>query len=325
MSRPSVGSSSTSNFASIAMTSARCSCATIPLDNCRTLLVRLIVVFARKFSAFARSNRGCTPATYSSNCVTRIQRGRTATSAMKETSRVSSSRAFQGSRPSTVNFPSYEVSPRIALSAVVLPAPFGPISPRMRPSSTRRSTLSKATVVPKTLRRPCASIVAITSPPLCCLGTPLRGGGIEFFLGQTKPLNLFRNPRPFVGEKFLTFALQQKITRAGFNKHPKTALHLDQLLIDQLLIGLQNGQRIDPKFGCDVADGRQRIAFFEHTVENHMDATIAKLAINRLTIIPFTTHPCVPNGHCVLRHAVAFRRVVVFVTADSVGGSCNVL
>src|SRR5437762_3127733 len=36
MSRPSVGSSSTSNLASIAMTSARCSCATIPFDNCRT-------------------------------------------------------------------------------------------------------------------------------------------------------------------------------------------------------------------------------------------------------------------------------------------------
>src|SRR5438105_905629 len=50
------------------------------------------------------------------------------------------------------------VQQRIALSAVVLPAPFGPINPRMRPSSTRRSTLSKAMVVPKTLRRSRASI-----------------------------------------------------------------------------------------------------------------------------------------------------------------------
>src|SRR5438105_3891118 len=47
----------------IDMTSARWSCATMPLDNSRTLLVRLIVVFARKLSAFARSNFGCTPAT----------------------------------------------------------------------------------------------------------------------------------------------------------------------------------------------------------------------------------------------------------------------
>src|SRR6266446_891310 len=212
---------------------------------------------------------------------------------MNETSRMSSSRAFQGSRPSTVKFPSYEVSPRIALSAVVLPAPFGPMRPRIRPYLTRRSTLSSATVVPKTLRSPCASIVAIRLAllPLSRLGTPLRRGGIELLLGQTKPLNLFRNSRPFVSEKFLTFALQQQIARAGSNEHAKTSLHLDQLLIDQLLIRLQNGERIDPILGRDVAHRRQRIAFFEHAVENHMDATIAKLAINRLTIIPFTTHP----------------------------------
>src|ERR1700736_6104024 len=213
---------------------------------------------------------------------------------MKETSRMSSSRALHGSRPSTVNFPSYEVRPRIALSAVVLPAPFGPISPRMRPSSTRRSTLSNAMVVPKTLRRPRASFVAIASSPFR-LGTALRRGGIEFLLGQTKPLDLFRDSGPFFGEKFLTFAFQQKIARAGFNKHAETALHLDQLLIDQLLIGLENRERIDPIFGRDIAHGRQRITFFEHAVENHMDATIAKLAINRLTIVPFTTHPCVPD------------------------------
>src|ERR1700730_15320416 len=145
---------------------------------------------------------------------------------MKETSRMSSSRAFHGSRPSTDNCPSYEVRPRIALSAVVLPAPLGPISPRMRPSSTRRSTLSSAIVVPKTLRRPCASIVAITSLPLCCLGTTLSGRGIEFLLGQTKPLNLFRDPRPFVCEKFLPFAFEQQIARSGSNEHAETALHL---------------------------------------------------------------------------------------------------
>src|SRR5205809_3994523 len=301
MSRPSVGSSSTSNFASIAITSARCNCVTIPFDNCRTLLVGLISVRARKPSALVRSNFGCTPWTQSSKCVTPIQRGKTATSAMNDTSRIKSSREFHGSRPSTLSSPSYEVSPRIALSAVVLPAPLGPINPRIRPSSTRRSTLSKATVVPKTLRSLCASIVAIRLAllPLSRLGTPLRRGGIELLLGQTKPLNLFRNSRPFVGEEFLTFALQQQITRTGFNEHAQTSLHLDQLLIDQLLIGLQNRERIDPIFGSNIAHRRQRIAFFEHAVENHMDATIAKLPINRLTIVPFTTHPCVPNGHCV--------------------------
>ena len=52
---------------------------------------------------------------------------------------MSSSRFVHGSRPSTFNSPSYDVSPRIALSAVVLPAPFGPIIPRMRPSSICKS------------------------------------------------------------------------------------------------------------------------------------------------------------------------------------------
>src|SRR6266404_4397396 len=208
---------------------------------------------------------------------------------MKETSRMSSSRAFHGPRPSTVNFPWYDISPRIALSAVVLPAPFGPISPRMRPSSTRRSTLSNATVVPKTLRRPCVSIVAMTSLPPC-FGSALRGGSIEFFLGQTKPLDFFRHPRPFFGKKFLAFTFQQEVARAGSYEHAKTSLHLDQLLIDQLLIGLQNRERIDPILGRDVAHRRQRIAFFEHAVEDHVDATVAKLSVNRLTIVPFM-HP----------------------------------
>src|SRR5437867_10248221 len=191
---------------------------------------------------------------------------------MNETSRMSSSRAFHGSRPSTDNCPSYEVSPRIALSAVVLPAPFGPMSPRMRPSSTRRLTSSSATVVPKTLRSPRASIVAITLFPLC-LGTALRSG-IEFFLRQTKPLNLFREPRPFIGQKFLAFALQQQIAGAGFHEHPETSPLFDQLLIYQFLISFENSERIEAVLGRDVAHGRQRIAFFEHPVENHMHDTI---------------------------------------------------
>src|SRR6266480_1046604 len=229
MSRPSVGSSSTSNFASMAMTRARCSWATMPFDNCLTLLVRLMVVLARKPSAFARSNRGCTPATYSSICETRIQRGNTATSAMKETSRMSCSRAAQGSRPSTFNSPSYEVRPRIALSAVVLPAPLGPMSPRMRPSSTRKSTPSRAMVVPKTLRRPRASMQAMVSALLLSsFGRPALYRSIEqLFWCQTEPLNGCVDPGPMLHEELLAFAFEQQIGRAGFDEHAETALLLD--------------------------------------------------------------------------------------------------
>src|ERR1700687_1440967 len=50
MSRPRVGSSSTSNFASMAITRARCSWVTMPFDNSLTLLVRRVSVFARNTS-----------------------------------------------------------------------------------------------------------------------------------------------------------------------------------------------------------------------------------------------------------------------------------
>src|SRR5438874_1510878 len=79
--------------------------------------------------------------------------------------------------------------------------------------------------------------------------------------------------------------------RAGFDEHAEASPGLDQLLVNQLLICLQDRERIDPIFGCDVAHGWQRIAFVEHAVEYHMDDTIAKLSINRLTIVPFTIHP----------------------------------
>src|SRR5450755_1286208 len=142
---------------------------------------------------------------------------------MKETSRMSSSRALHGSRPSTVNFPSYEVRPRIALSAVVLPAPFGPMSPRIRPSSTRKSMPSSAIVVPKALRRPRASMHVMASAFL--LGGIRLGGfrrrGIrgrpagrpvqEFFRFQAEPLNGGVNPGPFFAKELLALAPQQEI------------------------------------------------------------------------------------------------------------------
>jgi len=76
-------SSSTSNFASIAMTTARCNGPSMPFDNSRTLLVCLIVVFARNlppsrdriFDEHRQRNRAVGNP---------IQRGSTATSAMKE-------------------------------------------------------------------------------------------------------------------------------------------------------------------------------------------------------------------------------------------------
>src|SRR5438034_1291352 len=199
---------------------------------------------------------------------------------MKETSRISCSRAAQGSRPRTVNCPSQEVRPRIALSAVVLPAPLGPMMPRMRPSSTRKSMPSSATVVPKAFRRPRASMHAMASA-LLFFGFRFRlmacGSLQQFFRCHAEPLNGCGDPGPFFGEKLLAFALQQQIARAGLDEHAETSPLLHKLLFDQLLIAFQDRERIDPKLGRDVAHGRQHIALLEHAVEDHGHDAVPKL------------------------------------------------
>src|SRR5439155_19312005 len=102
-------------------------------------------------------------------------------------------------------------------------------SPRMRPSSTRNSTPSSATVVSKTLRRPCASMQAIASAPFQ-----------QVLRCQAEPLNGCVDPGPLVRQELLAFALEQQIARAGSDEHAETSLRLDELLLDQLLIALQN-------------------------------------------------------------------------------------
>src|ERR1700682_1451643 len=118
--------------------------------------------------------------------------------------------------------------------------------PRMRPSSTRRSMPSSAMVVPNALRRPRASMDAIASSllffafrlwPWVCASLE------QFFRCQTEPLNRCEDPRPLLFEKLRALALHQQIARAGFDEHAETALHLDELLVDQFLIALQNRDR----------------------------------------------------------------------------------
>src|SRR5581483_3805555 len=299
MSRPSVGSSSTSSRASMAITRARWSWVTMPLDNSLTLLSGRIEVLVRKASAFARSKRGWTPATYSRACETRIQRGSTATSAMNETSRIRWSRSAQGSRPSTLSSPSYGVRPRIAFRAVVLPAPLGPTSPRIRPSSTRKSMPSSAMVFPNALRRPRASIQAIGSALLLLfLGRQRSRGRLalagtvqEIFRGQAEAQHGCVNSRPYFREEFLALSLQQQIACTAIDKHPAPPFSLHQSFVNQLLIAFQDREGIDPILGGDIAHGGQRIAFLENSVEYHRDHVVAKLAVNRLIVVPLTVHP----------------------------------
>src|SRR5690242_15553586 len=119
------------------------------------------------------------------------------------------------------------MSPRIAFRRVVLPAPFGPIKPRMRPSSTRRSIPSSATVEPNAFRRPRASMHGMMSAFLLLLLTSLLlfyRALFSLFLGEvgttgavpiqqivpteTQPLNGLLYPGPLFSEKFLALAFQ---------------------------------------------------------------------------------------------------------------------
>src|SRR5205814_4787489 len=130
----------------------------------------------------------------------------------------------------------------MAFSAVVLPAPLGPTSPRMRPSSTRKSIPSSATVAPKVLRRPRASMHAMVLALLTCVrrGAARFGGSQQFLRGQAEPLDGRLDPGPLLGKKLVALALQQQIAGAGVDEHAAPSPALDQLLVDQLLIGLQN-------------------------------------------------------------------------------------
>jgi hypothetical protein len=117
-----------------------------------------------------------------------------------------------------------------------------------------------------------------------------RRGFKKFFWIQTEPLNRRVHARPMLVQKFLALAFDQQIPRAGFHKHSETAPGLDQIFTDQLLVSFQNRERIDSIFRRDIADRRQRIAFVEHAIENHVHNAIPELTINRLTIVPLTRH-----------------------------------
>ena len=67
------------------------------------------------------------------------------------------------SNPQTRAVPSFGASSVVSMRiVVVLPAPFGPSSPKTSPRSTRRSRQSTARCAPKLRTNPCASMTAVT-------------------------------------------------------------------------------------------------------------------------------------------------------------------
>src|SRR5438270_3028124 len=149
------------------------------------------------------------------------------------------------------------------------------MSPRMRPSSTRKLMPSSAMVFPNDLRRPRASMQAIASALLFFCG--IQAGGIrvgtflravlgydierrwticavqKFFRVEAEPLNGRMDSGPIFRKKLLPFTLQQQFARAGIDEHAQAAPGFDQAVIHQLLISLEDRKWIDAIFCRDSA------------------------------------------------------------------------
>src|SRR5262245_9056747 len=126
------------------------------------------------------------------------------------------------------------------------------MSPRMRPSSTRKSTPSSAMVAPKALRRPRASITAMALVLLLCgvWCRPSTGGAFAWSCGSLDGLLTGCVVLgSFVGENVLSLVLQQQVSRIGFADHAQAPILLDKLLVDELLIPFQNCERVDARVG----------------------------------------------------------------------------
>src|SRR6185437_611805 len=245
---------------------ARCSWVTMPLDSSRTRLRGRMSVLLKKPSARARSKRGCTLATNSMAWLTRSHRGSTATSAMKHTSRISSSRCARGSRPMTWSCPSKEVRPSSAFNAVVLPAPLGPMRPTIRPGATVKLTPSSARLAPKDLVKPRASIIVVIAVTLrgCrAPGTTLcrircvrsrRARAQQLLSGQAEALDGGEDLGPLGFQEALALVFHQRLAGPVADVHSQAAPLLDQLLIDQLLVPLEDRQGVQTEFRRDAAD-----------------------------------------------------------------------
>src|SRR5262249_40147012 len=157
------------------------------------------------------------------------------------------------------------VRPRMALSAVVLPAPFGPMSPTMRPLSMRKLTPSSACVAPKLLVSPLASTIAVIfftwrSGGAAAPGRRPRSGrrrsarALQVIRAQAEALDGGVDLRPFVLEEALPFVLHQRLAGAGAHEHAEAPALLHQLLIDQRLVALEYRQRVEPEVGGHRAD-----------------------------------------------------------------------
>src|SRR4029077_838351 len=104
----------------------------------------------------------------------------------------------------------------------------------------------------------------------------------EFFGSEAEPRNGRVDLRPFRLEEVHTLVFHERGASPFIDEHAPSALLLDQLLIDELLVSLENGKRSETKLRRNSADRGQRVTLFEDSLEDHRHHSITQLPIDRL-------------------------------------------
>ena len=107
-----------------------------------------------------------------------------------------------------------------------------------------------------------------------------------------------KNVRPLLLEESLSLAGEQQQPRAVADVHAATAAFVDQPFVDELLVSLQDGERIQAVIRGYRPHGGQWIALLERSFQDEGNHPIAQLAIDRLIVVPMGIHlasgsPCV--------------------------------
>ena len=111
---------------------------------------------------------------------------------------------------------------------------------------------------------------------------------------ESQTLNGLYDARPLVVQKTFALVGEEKLARAKANEHAEAAALFDELLVGELLVTLEDGERIDAEVGGDLANRGKGVTLAKVTVEHHGDDAVAELAVDGLSVVPVEFHVRVP-------------------------------
>jgi hypothetical protein len=105
-----------------------------------------------------------------------------------------------------------------------------------------------------------------------------------------------QHARPFLFEKALALAAHELCPAALGDEHAPAAPFLDEAFVDELLVALEHGQRVQRELRGDTSDRRQCVTVGELTLQNHVHHLVAELAIDGLAVVPGRIHAAGRSG-----------------------------